>query len=381
MQSTHKPILFTPGPLMTSDEVKRAMLTDYASRDARFVQAVKFVREELISIAELDPQKWVCILQPGSGTMGVEAAISTIFPRTGGKFFLINSGKYAEKQAQIAKRLQCPMVTLELDEGEEPKMSTLEAVIRANPDITTVGLVHHETSIGMVYPAEQIAEVVRRELPNANIIVDGISAFGGIPCDYEKACDVLVAAPNKCLHSVPGISIILARRFLIEAAKGRSRSATLDLSMQLASFDASGQFAFTPPVHVVMALQQALVEYKRDGGLMGRQKVYRAKAHVVREAVKEMGFMLFLDERKPSCANVVVCVKMPTDPRWNFKKFFIYLNEHDLIIYPGKASKAETFRFGIIGHTSVANCELLMKCAKKALQSLGIDHLQAVSNM
>ncbi|CAG9567231.1 2-aminoethylphosphonate:pyruvateaminotransferase-like_protein [Leishmania major strain Friedlin] len=381
MLPTQKPVLFTPGPLMTSDTVKEAMLTDYASRDIRFVQAVKFIREELISVAGLDPQKWACILQQGSGSMGIEAAISTIFPRTGGKFLLINSGKYSEKQACVVKRLQFPMVMLKMGEGEELKMSALESIIRANPDITTVGFVHHETSTGMLYPAEQIAEVVRRELPKAKIIIDGISAFGGIPCDYEKACDVLVAAPNKCLHSVPGISIILARRLLIEAAKGCARSATLDLSMQLMSFDKSGQFAVTPPVHVVMALQQALVEYKRDGGLSGRQKTYQAKAQLVREAVKAMGFTLFLGESKPSCANVVVCVNMPRDPRWNFKRFYTYLNERGLIIYPGKASHAETFRFGIIGHTSLANCERLMKCAKEALKSMGIDHLQRKSNM
>ncbi|GET85507.1 2-aminoethylphosphonate:pyruvateaminotransferas e-like protein [Leishmania tarentolae] len=381
MPPTQKPILFTPGPLMTSDTVKEAMLTDYASRDVRFVQAVQFVREELISISELDPKKWVCILQQGSGTMGIEAAISTIFPRTGGKFFLINSGKYAEKQEYVAKKLKFPMVMLKAGEGEELNMGAVESIIRTNPDITTVGLVHHETSTGMLYPVEKIAEVVRRMLPNAKIIIDSISAFGGIPCNYEKACDVLVAAPNKCLHSVPGISMILARRLPIESAKGCARSATLDLSMQLTSFDKNGQFAITPPVHVVMALKQALVEYRRDGGLTGRQKTYKAKAQLVRKAVKAMGFTLFLDESKPSCADVVVCVNMPTDPRWNFKKFYTYLNEHGLVIYPGKASHAETFRFGIIGHTSVANCDRLMQCAKEALQSMGIEHLVTKSRM
>ncbi|KAG5511870.1 hypothetical protein JKF63_07695 [Porcisia hertigi] len=381
MPSPQKSILFTPGPLMTSETVKEAMLTDYASRDIRFMEAVKFIREELITLAELDPKKWVCILQQGAGTMGIEAAISTVFPRTGGKFFLINSGKYSEKQEYVAKRLKFPMVMLKLGEGEELKISSLEAIIRAHPDITTVGLVHHETSTGMVYPVEQIAEVVRRELPNAKIIIDGISAFGGIPCSYDRACDVLIAAPNKCLHSVPGISVILARRALIEDMKGCARSATLDLSMQLKSFDASGQFAVTPPVHVVMALQQALVEYKRDGGLAGRQRAYQAKAQLVRKAVKAMGFTLFLDESRPSCADMVVCVNMPTDPRWNFKKFYTYLNERGLIIYPGKASRAETFRFGIIGHTSLADCGRLMRVAKEALQSMGIDHLQAQSKM
>ncbi|KAK7195264.1 2-aminoethylphosphonate:pyruvateaminotransferas e-like protein [Novymonas esmeraldas] len=381
MPPTQKPILFTPGPLMTSETVKEAMLTDYASRDVRFVEAVKSIRKEMVQLVDLDPTKWVCILQQGAGTMGVEAAISSIVPRTGGKYLLINSGKYSEKQAYIVKWLKIPLVELKLGEGEELKRSALEAVIRANPDITTVGFVQHETSTGMMYPAEQIAEVVRRELPQAKIVIDGISAFAGIPCDYDKACDVFVAAPNKCLHSVPGVSIILARRAVIEAAKGFSRSATLDLAAQLKAFDTNGQFAVTPPVHVVMALHQAIVEYKRDGGLAGRVTAYRAKAQLVRKAVKEMGFKLFLDETKPSCADIVVCVDMPTDPRWSFKKFYTYLNERGLIIYPGKASHAETFRFGIIGHTSEADCDRLMKCSKEALASMGIDRLQAKSNI
>ncbi|KPA73569.1 2-aminoethylphosphonate:pyruvateaminotransferas e-like protein [Leptomonas pyrrhocoris] len=381
MPPAQKPILFTPGPLMTSETVKEAMMTDYGSRDRRFMDAVKFIREEVISIAELDPKEWVCILQQGAGTMGIEAAISTIFPRKGGKYLLINSGKYSEKQAAIVKRLGCSMVMLKLREGEELQMSALESILRENPDITTVGFVQHETSTGMVYPAEKIAATVHRIVPAAKIIVDGVSAFGGIPFSVAKACDILVTTPNKCLHSVPGISIILARRSVIMAAKGCSRSATLDLAMELVAFDKSGQFAITPPVHVVMALQQALIEYKREGGLAGRQKSYHAKSLLVRKAVKEMGFTLFLDETKPSYADIVVCVNMPTDPRWNFKKFYTYLNDRGLVIYPGKASHAETFRFGIIGHTSLEDCDRLMKCAKEALKSMGIDRLEQKSKL
>ncbi|KPI82895.1 2-aminoethylphosphonate:pyruvateaminotransferas e-like protein [Leptomonas seymouri] len=381
MPAARKPVLFTPGPLMTSETVKGAMMTDYGSRDRRFMDAVKFVREEVISIAELDPNEWTCILQPGAGTMGIEAAISTIFPRKGGKYLLINSGKYSEKQAAIVKRLKFPMVMLKLGEGEELQMSALESILRENPDITTVGFVLHETSTGMVYPGEEIAATVHRLVPNAKIIVDGVSAFGGIAFNITKACDILVTTPNKCLHSVPGISIILARRSTVMAAKGCSRSTTLDLAAELAAFDKSGQFVITPPVHVVMALQQALIEYKREGGLAGRQRSYRAKSLLVRKAVKKMGFTLFLDETKPSYADIVVCVNMPTDPRWNFKKFYTYLNDRGLVIYPGKASHAETFRFGIIGHTSLEDCGCLMRCSKGALKSMGIERLEQKSKL
>lgn len=381
MAARKKPILFTPGPLMTSDTVKEAMLMDYGSRDRRFMEAIKYIREEVVSIAGLDPSVWTCIMQQGAATMGIEAAISTLFPRNGGKYLLINSGKYSEKQGLIVKRLRFPMVELKLGEGEELKMGDLENVLRKNPDITTVGFVHHETSTGMVYPAEEIANMVRRLIPSATIIIDGVSSFGGIPVDIDKACDVLVTAPNKCIHSVPGVSIILARRSMVEKAKGCSRSCTLDLATQLMVFDKTGQFVITPPVHVVMALQQALREYKQAGGLAARQKSYAEKSALIRRSVKEMGFTFFLRQDRPSCANIVVCVNMPTDPRWNFKKFYEFLNDRGLVIYPGKASHAPTFRFGIIGHTSVEDCADLMACSKKALQSMGIEHLGSGSRL
>ena len=47
--------LFTPGPLNTSASVKEAMLTDVGSRDKLCVDAVRFVRNELLDVAGADP--------------------------------------------------------------------------------------------------------------------------------------------------------------------------------------------------------------------------------------------------------------------------------------------------------------------------------------
>ena len=43
--------LFTPGPLLVSRATKEAMLRDLGSRDTEFIEAVKFIRHELINIA------------------------------------------------------------------------------------------------------------------------------------------------------------------------------------------------------------------------------------------------------------------------------------------------------------------------------------------
>ncbi|EPY26275.1 2-aminoethylphosphonate:pyruvateaminotransferas e-like protein [Strigomonas culicis] len=369
-------ILFTAGPLHTSETVKAAQMTDYGSRDQKFMDAVKYVREKMVKLCRVDPNEWSCILQPGAGTMAIEACIQTLFPQQGGKYLLINSGKYSERQGEIVEQYKFPMVTFVAGEGKDIDMDAFEKFVKQHPDVTTVGYVHHETSTGMVYPAEKIAAIVRKHVPNAVIIADCMSSFGGILFDVINSCDIFVTSANKCLHSVPGVAIVVGRRSLIAKAKGNARSNTLDLSRQLASFEKSGQFRITPPVQCVMALQQAIKEYIADGGLRNRRTLYAAKSKIVCDAGKKMGFTLFLNENRPSFAHIVVCFNMPTDPRWNFKKFYQFLNSNGFVIYPGKASHAETFRIGLMGHTTLDETKQLMSCCKDALAAMGIDRLQ-----
>lgn len=378
MAAARRQILFTPGPLMTSDGVRRAMMVDYGSRDKTFLTAVDEIRNTMLQVAELDAADWACIPLQGAGTMGIEASISTITPRQNAKYLLLNSGKYAERQKAILARLGRPVVEFKSGEGEDIDLAALEALIQQHPDITNVGYVHHETSTGMVYPAEQIYALVKRHAPTARVLVDAISSFGGIALSVQKAADVLITSSNKCFHGVPGFSIMLARRKLITSCKGNCTSLMLDLEKQLAGFDKNGQFVVTPPVHTLMAFQAALREYKASGGLEGRMKHYRQKADVIIPALKNMGFELFLREGRPSFGNIVVCVRMPSHPLWNFKAFYTFLNDRGLVIYPGKASHAETFRFGLIGATTIDDIRLVAECSKDALRSMGINHLKEV---
>ena len=43
--------LFTPGPLLTSQTVKAAMLRDLGSRDSEFIETIKIFREGLLKVA------------------------------------------------------------------------------------------------------------------------------------------------------------------------------------------------------------------------------------------------------------------------------------------------------------------------------------------
>ena len=80
---TERTLLFTPGPLTTSATVKAAMLRDFGSRDARFIQMIAEIRQQLVALGTELPTRWTCVPMQGSGTFGVEAALGTLVPRGG----------------------------------------------------------------------------------------------------------------------------------------------------------------------------------------------------------------------------------------------------------------------------------------------------------
>ncbi len=94
-------ILFTPGPLTTSQTVKQAMLRDLGSRDVEFIRLVKDIRHKLIELGQADPDEYTTVLMQGSGTFGLEAVISSTIPPDGKLLVIINGayGNLDEEQA------------------------------------------------------------------------------------------------------------------------------------------------------------------------------------------------------------------------------------------------------------------------------------------
>src|SRR5439155_1251 len=86
----------------------------------------------------------------------------------------------------------------------------------------------------------------------------------------NRAYDALVASSNKCLEGVPGIGFAIIRQSALEGAKGNPSSLSLDLHDQWVAMEKTRQWRFTPPTHVLAALDQALAEHAAEGGIAGR---------------------------------------------------------------------------------------------------------------
>src|SRR5208337_3763370 len=100
-------LLFTPGPLTTSESVKQAMLRDLGSRDDEFLEVVRKIRRRLLELGNVAIGAYEAVLMQGSGTFAVESVISSVLPRDGKLLVLIN-GAYGHRMAKIARTLGIP---------------------------------------------------------------------------------------------------------------------------------------------------------------------------------------------------------------------------------------------------------------------------------
>ena len=290
ISSAKDKILFTPGPLTTSQTVKQAMLRDLGSRDVAFIEAIRHIRQTLLAVAGVSKNKgdYEAVLMQGSGTFGLESVIGSTVPPDG-KLLVIINGAYGDRIDRIAKVLKIDTATLEYATNVVPPPADVDRILVEDQAITNVAVVHCETTTGIINPIDQIGQVVKRH--KKAYFVDSMSAFGAVLFDFEKCgIDFLVSSANKCIEGVPGFSFAICRRDSLRATEGWARSLSLDLLAQWQGLEANGQFRFTPPTHAILAFEQALCELQSEGGVEGRAARYRANYEALVAGMREMGF-------------------------------------------------------------------------------------------
>jgi 2-aminoethylphosphonate-pyruvate transaminase len=368
-------LLFTPGPLTTSETVKQAMLRDLGSRDTEFLEVVSRIRRRLLKLANAPDGSYEAVLMQGSGTFAVESVISSVIPAAGKLLVAIN-GAYGQRMAKIASVLGIPFRTVIFAEDEPVETCRIREELDCDPAVTHVAAVHCETSTGILNPIAELGRVVREE--GCIFIVDAMSSFGGIPVDVRESCiDSLISSANKCIQGVPGFGFALARRDLLVEAAGCSRSLSLDLVAQWKGLEADGQFRFTPPTHALLAFSQALDELESEGGVPGRAARYGANHSALMEGMEELGFDAYLSAEHRS--DIITAFRFPAHPHFSFPAFYGRLSELGFVIYPGKVSNADCFRIGTIGHIFPEDVRELLAAIRSTLTEMRIDSAHAAA--
>lgn len=364
---TGDPLLLTPGPLTTSKSVKEVMVHDWGSRDAAFIAINQAVLEGLPKIIHGEAD-FVTVPMQGSGTFAVEAMLTSFVPRSGKILVLVNGayGLRAKKILDVAGRAS---VVYETPEDTPPDLAEIGEALERDPSITHVFAVHCETTSGIRNPIEAIAALVKRF--GRKLLIDAMSAFGALPLDArEVTFDAVAASSNKCIQGVPGLGFVLARKDALAETKGNATTLVLDLHDQHQALSKTGQYRFTPPIHVIVAFHRALEEFWAEGGVAGRGERYAENARILIDGMERLGFETLLPRARQ--APIIVTFRMPDDPSFVFQRFYDALKDRGYVIYPGKLTVAESFRIGCIGDLHAGDMTAFVETVAEVLGEMGV---------
>jgi 2-aminoethylphosphonate-pyruvate transaminase len=366
---TGDPLLLTPGPLTTSAAIKQAMVHDWGSRDAEFLRINRMVLDKIVELAGGEGTH-VTVPVQGSGTFAVEAMITSFVPRAGKLLVLIN-GAYGQRAKKIAEIAGRAVVVHETPEDTPPDLTMLDKRLAGDKAITHVFAIHCETTSGILNPIAGIAALVARH--GRRLLIDSMSAFGALEIDARKVpYDAMAASSNKCLEGVPGLGFVVCRTAALSECRGNATTLVLDLFEQAENFAKTGQYRFTPPIHVIVALGKAIEEHAAEGGVAGRGKRYRDNAKVLIDGMRAMGFRTLLGEKLQ--APIIVTFHMPTDPKFVFQRFYDGLKDRGYVIYPGKLTVADSFRIGCIGRLYPEDMKGALAAVREVLDEMRVSN-------
>ena len=356
-------LLLTPGPLSTTQSVKKVMLQDWCTWDEDYNRIVQHIREKLLELAT-PADGYTTVLMQGSGTFGVEAVITSVIPENG-KILVLANGAYGNRMAQIAARSRIPLRIEDSGETHPLDPDKLADILGQDTQITHVAVVHCETTTGMLNPIADIGRTVKSF--GKIFIVDAMSSFGGIPMDIvELQVDYLISSANKCIQGVPGFSFVIARRKELEKTRGWARTMSLDLYDQWETMEHhNGKWRFTSPTHVVRAFYQALKELHDEGGVEKRHQRYRENQQAIVSSMRGLGFSTLLADAWQS--PIITAFHSPEHPEYDFRMFYSLLKSKGFVIYPGKVTDHDTFRIGNIGEIYPHDIHRLMSAVKTSL--------------
>jgi len=364
-----EPYLLTPGPLTTSEPVKRAMLRDWGSRDLDFQHMTAEIRRRILALTGDENDDYDCVPIQGSGTFAVEAMLGAFAPRDKKTLVLVN-GAYGKRIAQTLDVIGRPSVVIDKGDYIPPRADEVSAALAADSEISHVVVVHCETSSGILNPIKEISEAVYAA--GAKLLVDSMSAFGAIPLDLrEIKYDAMVSSANKCIEGVPGFGFIVARKSEIAGCKGMSHSLSLDVHAQWDNMNKTGQWRFTPPTHVLAAFLEALRIHEAEGGVSGRGARYSRNRDVLVKGMRGLGFETLLQD--DWMAPVIVTFFNPVHAKFDFEEFYGLLNKRGFVIYPGKLTVVDSFRIGCIGWLDETVMQDVVQAIGEALAEMGVD--------
>lgn len=317
---------------------------DICHRETEFAQLQNVIRKELLDVYGLSQNSYAAVALTGSGTASVEAMITSLVP-INGKLLVLANGVYGERIKKIAENYNIAHSVIKKEWGEELGVVEAEQFLQKDNKITTVAVVHHETTTGRLNDLSSVGTLCQDY--GKALLVDAVSSFGAEEIRFDRwGISACAASSNKCLHGVAGASFVLASRSSLESQHVEpARSVYLDLSEYYRQQE-KGASPFTHAVQVFYGLAEALAEFKEIGGWTARKREYENRASMIRQNAQQTGISQYLTTGALACS--LTSFYLPKSISYN--ELHDNLRRAGFVIYAGqgKISK-KIFRIANMG--------------------------------
>ena len=367
LRSVRREVLLNPGPSTTTDSVKYAQVcADICPRELEFGNLMEWCAKELTAFVA-DPAEYTTVMFGGSGTAADEAMISSCVPPDG-KLLVVDNGSYGARMAKIASVYKISMDVFKSSPYEPIDIAALEAQIK-NGGYTTLAIVYHETTTGLLNHLETICPMAKKY--GLVTICDTVSAYGGMPIDLKKLeIDFASSTSNKHIQGMAGVGFVVCRNSeLLKQKDWPMRNYYLNIYDQYKYFLETKQTRFTPPVQTFYALRQAIIETKQET-IEKRFERYTACWKILVKGLKEIGLEMLVKEENQS--HFITAVLIPKTPSYNFEAMHDLARSCGFTIYPGKLGNIDTFRIANMGDIQVQDMERFIPVLKEYMHSIGV---------
>lgn len=362
-------LLLGPGPSNADPRVLRALSEPTIGHlDPDFVKIMDETTDLLRYVFQTANQLTIPI--SGTGSAGMETAIvNSIEP--GDKAIICVAGVFGERMVDVAERSGAVVVRVDGPWGSIVDPEDVTKAIKENPDAKIIGIVHAETSTGVLQPLEDIASMAHEN--GMRIVVDAVTSLGGVkvPVD-ELELDFVYSGTQKCLSCPPGLAPVTVGPRALDFIKNREtkcQSWYLDLAMISRYWGSERFYHHTAPVNMIYALNEALRIIKEEG-LESRWARHQLNQQALITGLEAMGMKLVVepDYRLPSLTTVY----LPDDADDVLVRSRL-LKEYDIEIGAALGEfKGRVWRIGLMGTNSTkGNVVTFLAALEDVLTSVG----------
>ena len=342
-------VLLGPGPSTVHPRVLQALsLPVMGHLDPAFFQVMDDVCEMLRMVFHTTNSMTVPISSTGTGAM--ETACANII-EPGDSMLVCRNGYFGIRLADIAERCGATVHVMDTPWGKAVDPQMLKDELKKRPGLKAVGVVHAETSTGVLSDMKELVDVIHES--GALAIVDAVTSLGGHEVRMDDwGIDVCYSATQKCLGAPPGlapISLSPAAMDVVAKRPSKVQSFYFNLKDLEAYWNQTRAYHHTSPINMTYALREAL-RMMMEEGQKNRINRHARVAAALRAGAEALGLSLLAEEGHR--LNPLTTLSIPEGIE-DAKVRRALLNDYDIEIGGGLgefASKA--WRVGLMGESA-----------------------------